>query len=162
MEYRWGSPHPPPGVYRRTENITRRRTSYASGKNDVNEWMKWMIEIMPKSSAHVHRQMKIHTNKKVLLRERKRHTAHRVASTRRVPGPGGGTRSHVRGGGYLVTGPGGGTPSQVWEGVLRVPPPHLDLRWGTPPPPASVNRLKILPPVILRMRAVIIETINLT
>ena len=35
-------------------------------------------------------------------------------------------------------------------------PPYPDLRWGTPapPPPASVDRLKILPSLILRMRAV--------
>ena len=42
-------------------------------------------------------------------------------------------------------------------------PPCLDLGWGTPaPPPTSVNRLKILPSIILRMRAVIkcIETIH--
>ena len=33
---------------------------------------------------------------------------------------------------------------------MGYPPPYLDLRWGTPPP-ASVNRLKILPSPILRM-----------
>ena len=66
-------------------------------------------------------------NKKVLLRERKRHTARHVASTRcaalsnpdLVPGQGGGIRSQVQGGvgGYPVPGPGWGggcTCSQVW------------------------------------------------
>ena len=53
-------------------------------------------------------------------------------------------------------------PPQTWDGI---PPHHQDLAGvpppppsrpgsGTPPPPASVNRLKILPSPILRMRAV--------
>ena len=51
------------------------------------------------------------TYKKVLLRERKRHTARRVASARYADLSGGGTPSQVRG---------GGTPTHVWEGrVLR-------------------------------------------
>ena len=82
-------------------------------------------------------------NKKVLLRERKRYTARCVASTR-----------------YAV--PVGGYP----------PPPSWDLTWmGLPPsqvwmggypspPPADVNRLKILPSLILWMRAVIISVIE--
>ena len=67
---------------------------------------------------------------------------------------------------------GWGIPIQTWSGVPQVPPtiqtwgtPHLDLGWGTPlthrprtdtvpPLPASVDRLKILPSPILRMRAV--------
>ena len=95
-------------------------------------------------------------NKKVLLRERKRHTAHRVASTRcaalsnpdlvggyPIPGPGGvchpclgGTLSqvwgvpHPRSRGYPVPGL-GGTPSRPGQGVPWVPP-YLDLGWGTP------------------------------
>ena len=187
-------------------------------------------------------------NKKVLLRERKRHTARRIATTRcaalsnpdlvwggcgyPVPGPGWGYP--VSGlGGYPVPGPGGvpsprsgGVPqSQVWGGtpsqvrgepipglgdtpsrpgqgegctlgtsLLRpgmeyplpgpgmgyppyldlgwgtpptwtwdvVPPlprpemgtPHLVLRWGIPSPPEMVDKVKTLPSVILRMRAV--------
>ena len=105
----------------------------------------------------IHR-MKHSSNKKVLLRERKRHTARRVASAR-YDGGGGGTPSQVQRG-YPVPGPGrevphprsregtlsqlrGGTPSrpgwgegvppsiQTWDGVI---PPWPDLGWGTPPP----------------------------
>ena len=60
---------------------------------------------------------------------------------------------------------GGGVPHLFldWGGVLHpaldrgVPqyPPCPDLGWGTPPPsPASVDRLKLLPSLILRMRTV--------
>ena len=75
-------------------------------------------------------------NKKVLLRERKRHTDRRLASTPSVVLTGGG-------GGYPITGQGGiriqGTPRiQGWMGVPPVQgwmgvPPHLDLA-GVPPP----------------------------
>ena len=163
-------------------------------------------------------------NKKVLLHERKRHTARHAPSTccaalsnpdmaggvphprsrgrgYPVPGPGG-TPSQVQGG-YSIPGPGGtpsqvqgGTPSQV-QGVPHPrsgvgwgypipgpggypvpgwgypPPPYLDLGWDTPlprpgmgyppypawdgvPPPEMVDKVKTLPSVILRMRAVII------
>ena len=85
--------------------------------------------------------------RKVLLRERKRHTAHHVASARYAAlSPGGG-------GPYPIQSwMGGGTPSQVWMGGVThqvldegypipdldwgVPPcygtPHLNLGWGTP------------------------------
>ena len=83
-------------------------------------------------------------NKKVLLRERKRHTARRVASTRcaalsnpnmvgGVPGPRSRGVPRPRSGGYSVPSLGGrgvpsprsgGTPSKVW-GVS-----HPDLVWG--------------------------------
>ena len=60
--------------------------------------------------------------KKVLLRERKRHTARRVASAR---------YADLSGGGYPISGPGGypipclgGTPSQVVGGV------HRPRSWG--------------------------------
>ena len=43
-------------------------------------------------------------------------------------------------------------PIWTWDGVH--PSPCPDLGWGTSPP-ASVNRLKILPSLILQMRAVI-------
>ena len=67
---------------------------------------------------------KILLNKKVLLRERKRHTARSVASARYVPS---------------------------WPGMGYPPPPRPDLGWCTPlpqtwdpemgyPPPASVDR----------------------
>ena len=98
-------------------------------------------------------------NKTVLLRERKRHTAHRIAST---------GCSALSGGGYsgypTLPGPGmgyppylglgwGTLPTLTWDGV----PPYLDLGWGTPLPRPemgylpSVNRLKILPSPILWM-----------
>ena len=94
-------------------------------------------------------------NKKVLLRERKRHTARRVASARYadwggggLPIPrsgGGGTHPQIQGG-FPVPGP-GGTPSQVRgrgvphprsRGAYSIPGwgegvPHQDLGWGTPP-----------------------------
>ena len=45
-------------------------------------------------------------------------------------------------------------PVQTWDGVTP-PPPRLDLAWGRPPPPpASVDKLQLLPSLILRMRAV--------
>ena len=98
-------------------------------------------------------------NKKVLLRERKRHTTCRVASARYADLSGGGhtlskgwgeggTLSHVQGGypipglrGYPRYPPAtlgmGYPPGQTWDGV---PPPARpgmgyppDLGWGTPP-----------------------------
>ena len=63
------------------------------------------------------------SNKKVLLRERKRHTAHRVASARYADPSRGGTRSHVQGGtqsqvwGIPSPRSGGVTQSQVWGGT---------------------------------------------
>ena len=57
-----------------------------------------------------------------------------------------GTPSQV--GGYPIPGPGGwGGPHPMSRPEMGYPP---DLRWGTPPP-ASVNRLKILPSPILRV-----------
>ena len=97
-------------------------------------------------------------NKKVLLCECKRHTAHCIASTccAALSNP------DLVMGGYPVPGPGepcprskGGTPSQVWGGTPSPPssrpgqggihgtpstwtwdgvPPYLDLGWGTPLP----------------------------
>ena len=92
-------------------------------------------------------------NKKVLLRERKRHTAHHVASARYAALCNGGRGYPISGrgypisgkgypvqclgrggypipgvGGYPISGLGRGVPQvQTWDGV----PPHL--RWGTPP-----------------------------
>ena len=59
-------------------------------------------------------QLKAKGSKKVLLCERKRHTARHVASAR-----------YAGGGGYPVPGPRWGTPSQVWGG------PHPRSRGGT-------------------------------
>ena len=89
-------------------------------------------------------------NKKVLLCERKRHTARRVESAHYVALCNGGTPSQVLGGGtpsqvggYPISGQGGypisgrgGTPISGLGGVPRVPPPPLrpDLGWGTPTP----------------------------
>ena len=91
----------------------------------------------------------IYNNKKVLLRERKRHTARRVAS------PLGGTPPYPGdtylgqgyppwlGGTYL----GQGVPTLVWD---------TNLRWDgvLPPRCGQTNKLKLLPSPILRMRAV--------
>ena len=97
-------------------------------------------------------------NKKVLLRERKRHTAHRVASARYAAlsnGGGGGTPSNpgwgvphpvlywgvphpVLAGGYPVLA--GGYPIQSWPGGYTIQswlgdtPHRPDLRWDTPCP----------------------------
>ena len=94
---------------------------------------------------------------KKVLRELKRYTARRVASTRcaalsnpdlvwgEYPIPGLGGVPSPRSRGYPIPGP-GGTPFQVWVGggtpdtPPPVPrpgmgyPPYLDLGWGTPLP----------------------------
>ena len=79
----------------------------------------------------------ISKNKKVLLRERKRHTARRIASGR-YAGRGGTPSSHgggvppsSHGGGYPIPGLVGGVPQPVPRVTC---PPHPDLRWGTPSP----------------------------
>ena len=78
--------------------------------------------------------------KKVLLRERKRHTARRVASARYVDlSPDRGVPYPADGGGGYPSSPGlgvphpvlGGTPFQVWTGGT----PHPDLGWRYPPSP---------------------------
>ena len=79
-------------------------------------------------------------NKKVLLRERKRHTDRGVSSTTRwgTPLPRVGVPPTRSDGGYLRWGtPRHGTPNQTWLGyphldLAGVPPPHLDLA-GVPP-----------------------------
>ena len=83
------------------------------------------------------------SNKEVLLRERKRHTDSGVASTRYVALVGGVPPA----GGVSPPGPGKGVPpTWTWEGV---PPPTwergtpLPARWGTPPPPQMVYKVKI-------------------
>ena len=80
-----------------------------------------------------------HRNKKVLLRERKRHTTRRVASARYAALCNGGegcTPSQV--GGYPIQGLGGGVPHLRCRGYptsgLGTPPHHPDLGWGTPRP----------------------------
>ena len=94
-------------------------------------------------------------NKKVLLRERKRHTASRVASARYAALCNGGGGYPISGrGGYPVSGlwlggtpsqvggvphlRSGGTPSQVWGGTMGTPP---DLRWGTSLPRPGMGYL---------------------
>ena len=111
--------------------------------------------------------IKIILNKKILLRERKRHTARRVASARYAAlFNGGGGLPHpvldgwrgvpypvLDGGGVTPSSPGwgeGGTPSRPGQGVGVPHPvlvqggtPHPELEWGTPcqldgiPPPQS-------------------------
>ena len=153
-------------------------------------------------------EIKDFDNKRVLLRERKRHTACRIASAHFADlspdrGGGGGWGYHIQSwmGGVTASSPGwgvphpvfdgGGVPHPVLNGVLhhvldggvpqdipilildgvppiqtwdRVPPSaewgtssHPDLGWGTPCPdlpPTMVDKMKTLPSVILRMRAV--------
>ena len=78
---------------------------------------------------------KYQKNKKVLLRERKRHTAHRIASTRYAalsnPDLVGGVPWVPPDHPDLVE---GGTPSRPGQGVPRVPPSSIPpkLGWGTP------------------------------
>ena len=64
-------------------------------------------------------------NKKVLLRERKRHTACRVASARYA--------ALCNGGGYMGYPPGDEVPPQTWGTLSEMRSP-LDLRWSTPTP----------------------------
>ena len=99
-------------------------------------------------------------NKKVLLRERKRHTARRVVSTPSVVLPGyppGGVPGQVPPGGYPVRypppprgvpGPPGGVPGQVpprcpmafWEMLQSI------MGYGYPPPRCGqTNKVKLLP-----------------
>ena len=68
------------------------------------------------------------TNKKVLLRERKRHTAGRVASARYAALSNGWGVTHPDLGQGTHPDLGWGTPTQTWDRV----PPHPDLGWGTP------------------------------
>ena len=84
-------------------------------------------------------------NKKVLLRERKRHTARCLAVASACYSGGGtmGTPPTWTWDGVPpspLPGPGMGyPPTQTWDGVPPLPgpgmgyPPYLDLRWGTPP-----------------------------
>ena len=123
-----------------------------------------------KSALNKEATISHNSNKKVLLRERKSHTACRVASARFADGGGGGQyplQSCMGEGTPSSLGWGGGTPCpdlgwgtphvRTWDAVH----PRPDLGWvplvqiwdGVPPPPASVDRLKILP-FVLRMRAV--------
>ena len=101
---------------------------------------------------------KINRNKKVLLRERKRHTARSVASAR-YAGAGGTPSSHgagvphsvMVGGGYpiqswwrdttgtpLPSRPGRGTPPPTIKTWLRYPLPSKP-GWGTPLPPSRLG-----------------------
>ena len=99
-------------------------------------------------------------NKKVLLRERKRHTVHRVTSTPSVvlaggtspilTWPGGGV-PHSRTGGYPILGSQHPDPTR---GVVRHP--RMGGGRGYPLPGCGLtNKLKLLPSLILRMTAVI-------
>ena len=74
--------------------------------------------------------------KKVLLLERKRHTARHVASARYTGGGGGGVPPIQSwwGGVPIQTWPGKDTPSSHGGGVPQVPPHHPDLARGVPHP----------------------------
>ena len=72
-------------------------------------------------------------NKKVLLRERKRHTACRVASARYAGGVGGGVPHPVMVGGYPIQSWWGGDPIQSWWGGYPI-----QSWWGGVPHPVMV------------------------
>ena len=124
-------------------------------------------------------------NKKVHLRERKRHTARRVAvasacysgggTQSTPPDLGRGTPLDLKWGTpppgsgmgyppYLDLG-WGTPPTWTWDGVPPLPylelrwgtpsPPHLELRWGTPPPPQVWTDWKYYLPPSFGWRAVI-------
>ena len=120
-------------------------------------WCKLEVIFLQKNIAEIYFN--------VLLRERKRHTARRVVSACFADGGGGVPHPVLDRRGY----PGllqiwtwdevppvwtwdGVPPIQTWD---RVPPPSRP-EMGYPPP-TSVDRLKILPSIILRMRAVIMD-----
>ena len=107
-------------------------------------------------------------NKKVLLREHKRHTAHHISSAQGVPGPrSGGVPSprsrgvpHPWSGGYPISGPvgyPGYPPDQTWDGVP--PSPQPDLGWGTPLPPATRPEMGYPPAIVIRQT---FPSINIT
>ena len=66
------------------------------------------------------------------------------------PDLGWGTPPHQQNG-YPPSGPGMGYPPNIWTWD-RAPPSTQT--WDRVPPPTSVNRLKLLPSLILRMRGV--------
>ena len=114
---------------------------------------------MQRNNPHLVSQKQL-LNKKVLLRERKRHTAHPVASARYAALSNG----WMGGGGYPIQSWWGVSPSRPGQGVgtpgtpppptIQTWPPHPQTWDRVPPFPASVDRLKILPSLILRMRVV--------
>ena len=80
---------------------------------------------------------KLTFNEKVLLRERKKHTARRVASARYAAVSWGGYPIQFWMGGYPIQSWMGGYPIQTWDGVpppcqLDGVSPCLDLGWSTP------------------------------
>ena len=94
-----------------------------------------------------------HKKKKVLLRERKRHTAHRVASARFAGGGGGegGVTPSSHGGWWGV--PWVPPTIQIWPGVPPqpgiwdgVPPHHPDLARGIPQVPPTIQTCSGYPP----------------
>ena len=94
--------------------LSRHRTTSHAADITIEEqnWIYKVIWHLLEVYSLQCRRKSVH--KKVLLRERKRHTARRIASAR-----------------YADLSPdgGGGYPIQTWDGV---PPPRLDLGWGTP------------------------------
>ena len=97
---------------------------------------KWWGHLVVSSNLRCNTTHDFRCYKKVLLRERKRHTARRVASARYadLSRGGGGGLPHLRSG-------------QTWDGVpparpgMRYTPPPLGRPgMGYPPPPRNVNR----------------------
>ena len=98
-----------------------------------------------RSSTPIKRTQRRYWNKKVLLRERKRHTDRGISSTPyQVPFPAGGTPHQTWPGG---THPWGGTPPWVPPSLSDLdgvpPPPRLDLPRVPPPRPPPPPQLDL-------------------
>ena len=122
---------------------------------------QWRIQDFPEEGALIPKggaptyylanfSRKLHKNKKVLLRECKRHTARRIASTRYAALSGGVPHPDLVGGDLFHTWSGGtpsrpgqgsptiqtwseGYPIQTWLGSTRVPPQRIQI-WDEVPP----------------------------
>ena len=95
----------------------------------------WYEQVLRSVNNFTHKTI---NNKKVLLRERKRHTARRVAVASACYS-GGGTWSTPPDLGWGTPRTWDGVPPRTWDGVTPqtwdwVPPLDLDLGWGTPLP----------------------------
>ena len=132
-------------------------------KNKVRVWEDGVLNVVKKQTAES--SQTVWNNKKVLLRERKRHTARRVVSTPSVvlpgyPPPGGGypvRYPRTPRGGYPVPPLGGGYPDPphcpmaFWEMLQSI------MGYGYPPPGVDrQTKWNYYLPVVLRTRAVII------
>ena len=87
----------------------------------------------------LHTAVILRSNKKVLLRERKRHTACRIASTRYAALSNPLSNLSTRG---MIQTWSGGYPSQTWPGWYPGYHPTIQTWWGVPgvPPPSRPGR----------------------